>query len=336
MASFPELVPARLAKNASGGRSIARFPLLARAGLPDRRARGNLKLGSLAFTLFAALTASAEPSLFEARVVPVLEKHCVVCHGPDKQKAELRLDSFELTMKGSDAGEVVSPGDVKDSELFRRITLPHDDEEFMPSDGKPPLAPHEIKILELWIQSGASASAPLSAFPHVPALTLPKRAVVALAPDWRPHANEIAALEKELGVKLALRSQVPTDGLVLRTASAPLRCDDAALAKLAPVASYIVDAELARTSVTDAGLAALAKFENLRELDLTGTRVTSAGLEALKPLKKLEVLNLTGTAVDHAGVEHVKALPALKRLWLFGTKAEPAAEAEPPSKVVAK
>lgn len=206
----------------------------------------------------------------------------------------------------------------------------------MPSDGKPPLAPHEIKILELWIAAGASASAPLSAFPNAPALTLPKRAVVALAPDWRPHAQEIAALENELGLKLAPRSQRATDGLILRTASAPRRCDDAALVKLAPIASFIVDAELARTNVTDAGLAALAKFENLRALDLTGTSVTSAGLPALKELKKLEVLNLTGTAVDESGVEHVKTLPALRRLWLFGTKAEAAAVPEPPSKVVAK
>ena len=124
-----------------------------------------------------------------------------------------------------------------------------------------------------------------------------------------------------------------TDGLILRTASAPGRCDDAALAKLAPVAALIVDAELARTKITDAGLEALAACENLRSLDLTRTAITSEGLAALAGLKKLESLNLTDTAIDDSGVAKLKALPALKRWWLFGTKVT---TTESRAKVVAK
>jgi hypothetical protein len=256
-------------------------------------------------------------------VAPIMEKHCVVCHGAEKQKAGLRLDSFDLLMKGAESGEVVKPGDAKASELHRRITLPHDDEEFMPSDGKPPLAADEIEVIELWLAAGASATAPLSAFPHAPVPKAQRPPAPPLAPDWRPQAAQIAALAKELGVKLVPRSARPTDGLVLRTASAPARCDDAALAKLAPVAALIVEAELARTRISDTGLAALAKCENLRAADLTRTAVTSAGLAALAGLKKLEALNLTGTAVDDAGWPHVQALPALKRVWFFGTKVTP-------------
>src|SRR5204863_5742219 len=114
--------------------------------------------------------------------------------------------------------------------------------------------------------------------------------------------------------------QVATDGLVLRTASAPQRCDDAALEKIAPVAALIVEAELARTKVTDAGVKALAACENLRAIDLTRTAVTSDGLAALAGLKKLETINLTSTGVDDAGVARVKAMPSVKQLWLFGTK----------------
>ena len=88
--------------------------------------------------------------------------------------------------------------------------------------------------------------------------------------ERRPEAHlQIAALEKSLGVRLVPRSRLATDGLVLRTASAPSRATDAALAQLAPIADLIVEAELARTKVTDAGLATLATFTNLRTLDLT-------------------------------------------------------------------
>jgi len=277
--------------------------------------------------LVFASVARAEPAFFTARVMPILDKHCVVCHGPEKQKAGLRLDTFEHTMRGGAGGEVVTARVVKESELFRRITLPHDDEEVMPSDGKPLLAPEEINVIELWIAAGASATEPVSAFPHAPAMKPRKAEVAALVPDWRPRAKLIAALEKELGVKLVPRSQVATDGLILRTASAPTKCDDATLAKLGPMAELIVEAELGRTKVTDRGLATVGTWRNLRGLDLTRAPVTSEGMDALVGLKKLQALNLTNTGVDDAGVEKLKALPELKRLWVFGTKvSQPNAE----------
>lgn len=266
----------------------------------------------------------AEPAFFTARVAPILERHCVGCHGAEKKKAGLRLDSFENVMHGAESGAVIQPGNLQESELFRRITLPPTDEEVMPSDGKPSLSPDEIKVIELWIAAGASASKSVADFPTAPAPRQPPAPVVPLAPDWRPRAGEIARLEKQLGLKLVPRSQVATDGLILRTASAPSRCTDAALAQLAPVAALIVDAELARTKVTDKGLKALAACDNLRSLDLTRTAISAEGIAALLTLKKLESVNLTDTAVDDAAVTRLKTLPALKRLWLFGTRTTPA------------
>lgn len=269
--------------------------------------------------LLCATAPAAEPTFFNARIAPLFDQHCVVCHGPEKEEAELRLDNFPAIMKGSDAGEVIKPGELTDSELFRRITLPHDHEDFMPTDGKPPMEPDEVKMVELWIKGGASPTALLSAFADAP---VPRRfqVIELLAPDWQPRAAEIAKLAEELGVKLVPRSRTPTDGLVLRTASAPLNCDDATLARLAPIADLIVEAELARTRVTDASLSNLATFHNLRAVDLTRTKITSSGVQALGRLEKLEALNLTDTAVDDTGAAALRAMPSLKRLWLYGTR----------------
>ena len=46
-------------------------------------------------------------------------------------------------------------GSLEKSDLYRRITLPTDDEEFMPTDGKPALKPDEIKLIAEWIMAGA-------------------------------------------------------------------------------------------------------------------------------------------------------------------------------------
>lgn len=270
----------------------------------------------------------AETTFYQARVAPILDRHCVGCHGPEKQKAKLRLDSFAAVMRGAESGVMVKPGDPRGSELFRRITLPATDDEVMPSDGKPLLSRDEIRNIELWIAGGASATKVVADFPGAPSLARFKPAEPARAPDWRPRAAEIAALEASLHVRLVPRSQVPTDGLVLRTAGAPARCDDAALTALAPLADLIVEAELARTRVTDAGLATLAGWSNLLAVDLTRTAVTSGGVARLGGLKSLEVANLTDTAVDEAGVAPLRALPTLRRLWVHGTRvAVPADEA---------
>lgn len=264
--------------------------------------------------------AGAESSFYEARVGPIFEQHCVTCHGAEKHKAKLRLDSFDQAMKGAESGEVIKAGDPKGSELFRRISLPETDDEVMPSDGKPHLSPDEIKIVELWIARGASKDKGLAEFKDAPALASTKKEIIPLAPDWHPRAAEIAAAEKAAGVKLVPRSQIGTDGLIVRTASAPTQCNDDSLAKLAPVADLIVDVELARTKVTDAGMKTLAGFSNLRSVDLTRTAITSDGAVSLSGLKLLESVNLTGTAVDDSGVAKLKAAPAIKHLWLFGTK----------------
>ncbi|MBI5693621.1 MAG: hypothetical protein HZC55_26390 [Verrucomicrobia bacterium] len=274
----------------------------------------------------------AETTFYQARIAPIMDRHCVVCHGPEKKKAGLRVDSFEWVMIGAESGAIVKPGDPKGSELYRRITLPATEEEVMPSDGKPLLSREEIKNIELWIAGGASAEKVMADFPGAPPLARPKAIAEALAPDWTSRAAQITALEQALGVRLLPRSQVPTDGLILRTASSPARCDDAALAKLAPVADLIVEAELARTRVTDAGLGAVAQWTNLRALDLTRTGVTSAGLARLQPLRRLERLNLTDTSVDDAGVGHLRALPELRQIWAFGAKVTEAAD----PRVVAK
>jgi uncharacterized membrane protein len=261
----------------------------------------------------------ASVAFFVSRVEPIFDDKCVQCHGPEKVKGELRLDTFELVMRGGKDGSVVKPGDPKNSELYRRVSLPRDAKDAMPAEGKPGLAETELKVIEFWIASGATETVTAAKGKAAPPEPV-KIIVPPLAPDYRPRSAEIAALQTQAGVQLVLRSQDPRDGIILRTVSAPQRCDDAALKKLKPIADLIVDAELARTKVTDEGLKTLGTFANLRYVDLSNTAVTSGGLTSLSNLTKLESLNLTSTNVDDAGVLPFRHKKGLQHLYLFGTK----------------
>ena len=131
------------------------------------RIQGGLK-PALFLALALAPAARGEDTFFAKRVAPIFEQKCVACHGEKKQKGKLRLDSFADLMRGGEGGPVVKPGEPKASELYIRVTMQPEDEDFMPADSKPPLTPDEVKVLELWIASGASESVPLAAITAQP------------------------------------------------------------------------------------------------------------------------------------------------------------------------
>jgi uncharacterized membrane protein len=264
---------------------------------------------------------SVDPTSFYAlRVQPVFAGKCASCHSADKHKGNLRLDSYENVMRGGKDGRVIQAGDLQKSELFRRITLPSDSKGFMPAEGKPALTADETKVIEVWIKAGATVQVDeklLAGLPVLRSIDAPQPKV----PDYRPQAQKIAALESALAIRLIPRSQDPTDGLILRTVSSPETCTDATLAQLAPIANLIVDAELARTKVTDNGISLLAKnFANLRFLDLSNTEVTSAGAKELARMSKLESLNMTSTRADTASIADLRSKPNLKKFYFFDTR----------------
>jgi mono/diheme cytochrome c family protein len=100
--------------------------------------------------------AAAASNVFADKIQPVLERSCIECHGPNKIKGRLRLDSREAALAGGRSGKpAIKPGRPEASELLRRIRLPRDDEEAMPSGGDPSLSVAEIDAFEKWILAGA-------------------------------------------------------------------------------------------------------------------------------------------------------------------------------------
>ena len=74
---------------------------------------------------------------------------------------------------------------------------------------------------------------------------------------------------------------------------------------------------LAGTSITNAGLAPLAKLSGLHRLHLEKTEIGDEALKHLAGLQNLEYLNLYATQVSDAGLEHLKGLENLKKLFVW-------------------
>ena len=106
---------------------------------------------------FAALAASAhalspeQTEFFETSVRPVLAEHCYKCHGPEKQKAALRLDSRAAVLKGTDDGPVVIEGKPEESSLIKSIR--HQGDSKMP-EKEDKLPDAQIAALSEWVKMG--------------------------------------------------------------------------------------------------------------------------------------------------------------------------------------
>jgi hypothetical protein len=66
---------------------------------------------------------------------PIFEASCFRCHGEERHKANLRLDSLEAVLKGSEDGKVIVPGKSKESPLVIAIAR-LDEEKAMPPKPK--------------------------------------------------------------------------------------------------------------------------------------------------------------------------------------------------------
>jgi uncharacterized membrane protein len=91
---------------------------------------------------------------FHRDIEPILQNHCVKCHGPQKVRGKLRLDTKQLAMKGGTSGRVIIPGNGKESLLYT-LLLDEDPDSRMPTKEKP-LPKEQINLVRLWIDQGAS------------------------------------------------------------------------------------------------------------------------------------------------------------------------------------
>jgi len=102
---------------------------------------------------------TADP--FADVVGPMLVERCASCHNEDKQESSLVLTTQTGVMRGGEGGRVIVPGNTELSELLRRISLPPDDDEFMPAEGKTPLTAEQVEIIRWWIAAGAPSGMPI-------------------------------------------------------------------------------------------------------------------------------------------------------------------------------
>ncbi|MBK1883355.1 hypothetical protein JIN85_13085 [Luteolibacter pohnpeiensis] len=278
----------------------------------------------------AAKVASVDDLVVYTDVIaPILDNKCVQCHKAEKSKGRLRLDTYDMILKGGKEGDGIEPGNAHDSNLVFRIELEKDDDEHMPPEGKPDISVDELAVLKWWIDSGADPAKKVKDLevPDAVRKSLDEVAgslikATAAAPINEELKQKVAGISKELSGALTYEA-ADSSNLVFTAVSIRDGFDDAQFGKLSPVLPELTSLDLASTQITDQSVEKLGDAKNLRTLRLSQTQIGDASLDTLAGLQTLESVNLYGTEVTDAGVEKLKSLPNLKHLYLWHTKVTP-------------
>ena len=292
-----------------------------------------------------AAVALAERNVYDDFVVPILDAKCNECHNENKVKGKLRMDTHELLLAGAEGSDfpTVVPGDATESEMIVRVTLEEDHDEFMPPKGDP-LTAEEIKILSLWIAAGAKTETTIAQLGDDPGIEVAALAVEALhlseeeavettsialtsvwdtlSPDEQKQRVDDIAVAADKYHFSVMPISAEDDRLRINVINAAKQFGDDQVKMLEPVADRIAWLDLARSQVTDEGLAVIGKMNGLERLHLENTNVTEAGIAKLGSMPKLEYLNLYGTKVGNGVFESFQKMPLLRKVYLWQTNVD--------------
>jgi len=109
---------------------------------------------------------------FDKDIKPLFEASCTKCHGEQKPKGKLRLDTLDGFKAGSEDGAIYKEGDSANSAIVKAVARINPKTQMPPAPRKPrpgpdgqtpppqqeppkPLTPEQVGLVRAWIDQGA-------------------------------------------------------------------------------------------------------------------------------------------------------------------------------------
>ncbi len=271
----------------------------------------------------------ASLQVFGQIILPILSEKCNKCHNSSNPKGGLDMQRYSSLIRGGKSkAPIVVAGAPQRSELSIRVHLPTNHEEFMPPDGRTPLTTAERRIIDWWIEQGASPQDTLGTGP-TDSLTLKamdaqlerimeRQMMTSLnRKEIRSMAPKMAKLGQDLGLKI--EPDAVADSLLYRISmQIPTKVvTDDQIARLMPHRHLFSKVSLVSADITDAAFFHLSQMPFLEELMVAKCCIDGSGLKHFIGHPRLRVLNLSHTDVSDVHALTLTRMEALERVFLF-------------------
>ena len=241
-------------------------------------------------------------TVYELGVAPVLAQKCISCHGAEKMKGDLQLNTPANILKGGKNGAVLQGDLNKVALLLERIHLPQSDEEHMPPDGKSQLTADELAILSHWIKGGSDFKIKLNELAKEDSLRV-------LISKTRLSDHQTVEPKTNLPDLKEFNSNYCTVNYLFN-GSADVEVnffqghfyDKENLKKLTKIKGQIVSLNMQGMPLAKEDLNTIIQFTDLQKVNLNYTGLDMASLEILKPMTKLRSVSICGIEYDETSL----------------------------------
>jgi hypothetical protein len=264
--------------------------------------------------------------VYEDVIHPIFEAKCNVCHNNDKAKGELRLIDAETILKGGENGVVIVSGNPSESDLFRRVMLDPNHDDFMPTEGRTPLSKEETLLLKWWIEEGASFDKKIVDLKLTDRIKVYLEEVGIGVKKTFLESLNIAKIEKEIIDRVAAEGfkikRISNNSNMLEVTYSIYnkeKLNEEKLNALLEAKKHIAWLNLSGISLNENWISQIAQLENLTELRINGTNINDVAIKKLAALKNLEYLNVYNNELSDKSVQSIQQLSKLKKLYLWKT-----------------
>jgi hypothetical protein len=218
----------------------------------------------------------------------------VSCHGTNKVKGDLLLNTPENILKGGKNGSILTADKDKEAMMFERIHLDITHKKHMPPDGKLQLTTEEVAILSRWIKAGGDFKTKMNELAKTDTLFL-------LANKYTPADNTKVEVKTGLPDLAEYNSNYCTvnylyhgsDAIEVNFFQGSFYSRDV-LKKLEKLKDQVVRLNMQGMPLNNEDVSIISQFNNVENINLNYTKLDLKTIEPLKQLKKLKLLSICG------------------------------------------
>jgi mono/diheme cytochrome c family protein len=233
-------------------------------------------------------TVDSSLTVYEKAIAPILTQKCISCHGPEKMKGQLQLQSPELIIKGGKDGNILNAIQNEEALILQRIHLPNVDEKHMPPIDKLQLTLEELTLLNKWVKAGGNFTKKISELAKTDSLAILAMAYKAPTKGSGDNKNNAPDLKQYNSSYLTVNYLFNgSEEIEVNFFQASFYKKEQ-LANLVKIKDKIVSLNMQGMPVTKEELGIILQFTKLKKLNLNYTKLN---LNDLQPLKTITSLN---------------------------------------------